>query len=986
MFLKRIEMQGFKSFADRVSIDFENAVTGVVGPNGCGKSNIADAIRWVLGEQSIKSLRGEKMTDVIFAGSENRKAQNMAEVTLVFDNSNHSLNSELDEIEVTRRIYNTEQDAEYLINRKNVRLKDVVDLILDTGLGKDSLSMISQGNIVSFAEAKPYERRSIFEDAAGVSKYKKRKNESINHLERTKANLDRTFDILNEMEKQVTPLKRQAKKAEIYIEKKARLKEIEIAVLVDEISYYQKAKTELDAVIFELESTSVTNDGTIQIQENSNADAKADLRKLDKEINELQEKFMKNLNNIQTLEKRKVEIEEKRKYALETGTNEEKVQALRALLAEAKFEYEDRLKRLNQLDVDLKLYNTQLEDVAAQLSDASMKKEEINAYLRKLENRYEVLNNLLKDPFASRAQIGVKSIVENKRSFKGILGVVGQEIHPKQGYELAISTALSGSIYHIVTSDEQAARNAISFLRKNQSGRATFLPLTVLKRHSLFQEHFIIANNAKGFLGTCDEFVTYAPEYELVSASLLGNVLVCDNLENANNLSSLLKHNYKIVTLEGDVIHKGGSMTGGSFKNETSIITASSEIEQVKADIMSYKAKYELAINEYSRLSVLKEDIQRNLTENRISIAQLEPVVEVKRSKYEKLNNEYDSLNPANSNSEDSSSEKNFFDSLIQNLSDAYSTKDTISNSLKTKREQRNKLSSEIERKEAQIRQLRQKSSETNQKMIKTSSELGAINAKLDSDLSRLASEYQMTFDYAKENFNIELSANSKDEVNDLRKEIEALGNINMEAPAEYAKISERYEFTKKNYDDLVASRDKILKAIDDMDQIMKKQFLDTFNLINGELDNTFKALFGGGKAKLVLEDPNDILNTGIDIDVQPPGKAVKSIRLFSGGEKTLIAICVLFTILKIRPVPLIVFDEVEAALDQANVERFAKYVKSFDQESQFIIITHRPGTMAQCDVLFGVTMQNRGVSQMLKVRLVDAIEMAEKEETNGLS
>lgn len=985
MFLKRIEMQGFKSFADKVSINFDHSVTGVVGPNGCGKSNISDAIRWVLGEQSIKSLRGEKMTDVIFAGSENRKALNMAEVTLVFDNSKHNLNSPLEEIEVTRRIYSTEQDAEYLINKKNVRLKDVIDLFLDSGLGKDSLSMITQGNISSFAEAKPYERRAIFEEAAGVSKYKKRKIESINHLERTRLNLERTFDILNELEKQVGPLKRQAKKAELYKEKKARLEEIEIAVLVDEIKHFEEEKDNLDKTIFALENDITLHEGTIEIQETANINDKQEMRAYDKDINELQDKHFKIVNEIQTLEKRKVEIEEKQKYTIEMGNDEQRVKALKQMLEEAEYEYNDRHQRLEKFNAQLDINRHELQEVAIKLTDASFKKEEYNGKLRKLENRLEVLENLIKDPFSMRSQSGVKSIVNNKDSLKGIMGVIGQVIHPVKNYEQAISTALASSVYHIVTTNEESARNAIYFLRKNQSGKATFLPITVLKDRYLNNEHQVICENTKGFLGTANEFVECAKEYDIVVNSLLGNVIVSDNLENANKLSSLLHHSYKIVTLDGDVIHRGGSMSGGYIKNETSIITASSEISEVKENILSFKAKQELALKEYNNLVNQKENIERELTENRIAIAQLEPVVDVKRSKYEKLKSDYEAIVPKSFKAEEQKSDS-FFDSLLTRLSKAYSDRDEISNSLKAKRDLRQKISNEVEHKEQHIRQLRAKVNEFNVELRKASSQESAIKTKLETNLNRLASEYQMTYEYAKENYNIPINEYARDEVNDLRKEISSLGNINMNAPEEYAEISERYEFTKKNYDDLIASRDKILGAIDEMDKIMKKQFLETFNAINAELNNTFKALFGGGKAKLVLEDEDDILETGIDIDVQPPGKSVKSIRLFSGGEKTLIAICVLFTILKIRPVPLIVFDEVEAALDQANVERFAKYVKSFGDESQFIIITHRPGTMAQCDVLYGVTMQNRGVSQMLKVKLVDAIEMAEKEETNGLS
>ncbi len=977
MFLKRIEMQGFKSFADNITINFEDPVTGIVGPNGCGKSNISDAIRWVLGEQSVKSLRGEKMTDIIFAGTEDRKPLNMAEVTLVFDNSKHMLNSDLDEIELTRRIYNTDQDAEYLINKKNVRYKDILDLIMDTGLGKNSLSMISQGNVLSFAEAKPYDRREIFEDAAGVSKYKKRKIESLNKLERTKENLDRTFDILSELERQVSPLKRQAKKAEIYREKKARLEQIEVAVLVNDIQNLNVAKSELDKSLFDLETTLAMHETTIQVHENSNFESKSRLKEYDKEINSIQERLMMVINEIQTLEARKIEIDEKRKYAIEMGSSEEKIKEMESYIKEAKFEYDDRLDRLNKLKADIELLNNNLENTAADLAEASLKKDEANSVLNRMNNRLEVLKNVISDPFSSANQNGVQAIMSNKSSFYGIMGVIGQEIHPEEGYEEAIATALAGSVFHIVTKDEESARKAIEFLKKNRSGRATFLPLTVCKPHTVKYEDEIICNNTKGYLGTAYDFCYCDPDYEDVKLSLLGNVLVTDNLENANNLSYMLKYGYKIVTLDGEVVHKGGSMTGGKVKNEISMITAQSEYNRIENDLVSFRADSELANKKYSSLIAQKENLDTQITEKRIAIAQLEPIVDTKRAKYEKLQADFEMIVPKEN-------EESISDSVISQLSTYYAKKDELSTSLKLRRDERMKLSAEIDRKEQQIRQIRRQLDEAKSGIAQVNTNKAILQTKLENNLGRLASEYQMTFEYALENNNVEIDENAKEEVMNLRKDIQNLGNINMSAPEEFDEVNERYEFLKKNYDDLIASRDKILAAIDEMDEIMKKQFEDTFNAINAELPATFAKLFGGGKARLVLEDPNDILNTGIDIDVQPPGKAVKSIRLFSGGEKSLIAICVLFTILKVRPEPLIVFDEIESALDVANVERFAKYVKEFADRSQFIIITHRPGTMEQCDSLFGVTMQKRGVSQMLKVKLVDAIEMADNEEEQG--
>ncbi|MBR5754680.1 MAG: AAA family ATPase, partial [Erysipelotrichaceae bacterium] len=863
--------------------------------------------------------------------------------------------------------------------RKNVRYKDILDLIMDTGLGKNSLSMISQGNVLSFAEAKPYDRREIFEDAAGVSKYKKRKIESLNKLERTKDNLDRTYDILSELERQVNPLKRQAKKAELYREKKERLEQIEVAVLVNDIRNLNIQKSELEKSTFDLDTNQAMYETTIQVHENANFENKNQLKQYDKDINNIQDRLMNVINEIQTMEARRIEIDEKRKYAIEMGSSEEKIKEMEKYIQEAKYEYDDRMERLTKLKADLDLLSTNLENNASDLADASIKKEETANVLNRINNRIELLKNVISDPFSSANQSGVQAIMSNKDSFYGIMGVIGQELHPLDSYEEAVATALAGSVYHIVTKDEESARRAIEFLKKNRSGRATFLPLTVCRQRSVKHEDEIVCRNTKGYLGTADQFCECSAEYEAVKNSLLGNVLVTDDLENANNLSYLLNYGYKIVTLDGDVVHKGGSMTGGKIKNEVSLITAQSELNRLESEVMSYRAENELAVKNYNSLVNMKDSLDKQLTEKRIAIAQLEPIVDTKRAKYEKLKADYELINPE-------TGEGTITDSLIAQLSKNYALKDELSTSLKLKRDERMKLSAEIDRKDQQIRQTRRQLDEMRNQIGQVNTNMAVLQTKLENNLARLASEYQMTFEYASENSDIDVDENTKQEVTMLRQEIQNLGNINMSAPEEFSEVNERYEFLKKNYDDLIISRDKILAAIDEMDEIMKTQFEETFNAINKELPAVFAKLFGGGRARLVLEDPDDILNTGIDIDVQPPGKAVKSIRLFSGGEKALIAICVLFTILKVRPEPLIVFDEIESSLDVANVERFAKYVKEFTDRSQFLIITHRPGTMEQCDVLYGVTMQKHGISQMLKVKLVDAIEMAEPETTQGVA
>ena len=460
-------MQGFKSFADRTIIQFDHPITGIVGPNGCGKSNIADSVRWVLGEQSAKSMRGDKMNDVIFAGSADRRRVNMAEVTLVFDNTNHILNDDKDEIEVTRRLFRDSGEAEYLINRKNVRLKDVVDLFLDTGLGKDSLSIISQGNVLSFAEAKPLERRGIFEEAAGVAKYKKRKLESLSKLERTKANLDRSNDILIELEKQVSPLKRQARKAEIYREKKQRLEEIEISVLVQDIESIHADIESAKRALFDIETKTTMFSTDIQINETKLSESRRQISTLDREINDLQDELMKKFNEIAGLEARRTELDEKRKYIVETGTNEQKAKQLAGLIEEARVEFEDRQKRLDDLNTEIRLYSQQLSAAAANIVDKRSEYDQASNRLRSLENRKNVIDQLMRNPFNN--QQGIRSVMENQNALSGILGVIGQVLQVESGYEEAVSTALGAAMNHIVTVDEQAARDAIRFLNRNQS-------------------------------------------------------------------------------------------------------------------------------------------------------------------------------------------------------------------------------------------------------------------------------------------------------------------------------------------------------------------------------------------------------------------------------------------------------------------------------------------------------------------------------------
>lgn len=976
MFLKRIELQGFKSFADKSVITFDSDVIGIVGPNGCGKSNINDAIRWVLGEQSVKSLRGSSMSDVIFNGSTQRKPVNMAEVTLVFDNSRHALNIEYEEVEVTRRLHRQSGEGEYFINRTPCRLKDIVNLVMDTGLGRDSLSIISQGNISAFADAKPEERRALFEEAAGVAKYKKRKNESLGKLSRTQDNLSRLEDIIVELERQVNPLKRQAKKAEVYKEKKTELEKVEISVLVDEIENLNKEIETFKQKAFDLETKKAMCETTIAVEDTKNSELRSEMYQLDREINKLQERFAKLTENSRMLEARKIEMDEKRKYAIEFANSAEKAKELKAMMEEAHYEYEDRKKRAQSLETDLVLYKEQMESLEHDISYCTQEAAQANAILNRLQNRKDVLENLAKQPF--NHQQAVKSILE--ANLNGVLGVVSQIFRPKVNYETAISNALGGAMYHIVSKDEASARHAIDFLKKNKSGRATFLPLTVIKPRTMNNEHRILAENSKGFLGVASDFVENEERFCDLRDSLLGNVVIVDQLINANEIAKVLRYQYKIVTLDGDIVNRGGSMTGGQGRNNTTPLTIQKELTSLLQSLDGQMLKVEGLQSQLSSLQAKKDRTSSDIVQIQISLAQLDPIVKAKWAKYERLKADYEQVAPVD---EDIQQEL-LDDDIVVRLSRLHSEIDEISSQMKSKRERRMKAGSEVERKDAQIRQLRRDLNILQNDEREVEVKQAKAETRLESALERLSSTYEMTFTYAQEQ-KVEMDMEeARKKVAILRQEISSLGNVNLDAPQEYAQVSERFEFLSKQKEDLLMAKEKILNAIDEMDEIMIKQFTEMFEKINAELNDVFRSLFGGGKARLFMVDPEDVLNTGIDIDVQPPGKTVQNIRLFSGGEKSLIAICVLFSILKARTMPLCIFDEVEAALDQANVERFAKYISKFRGESQFIVVTHRPGTMAQCDALYGVTMQQNGVSQLLKVKLQDAIHMIDKEEVKA--
>ncbi|WP_296877125.1 chromosome segregation protein SMC [Thomasclavelia sp.] len=981
MYLKRIELHGFKSFADKINIEFQPGITGIVGPNGCGKSNISDAVRWVLGEQSVKSLRGANMADVIFAGSEDRRAQNLAEVTLVFDNSDHFMKYDYNEVEITRRLYRQNNEAEYLINKQTCRLKDIVDLIMDTGLGKDSLSIISQGNISSFADNKPEERRGIFEDAAGVSKYKKRKLESIRKLERTKENLERIGDIVGELEKQVGPLKRQKEKAEKYLDLKEKLTAVEVNVLVKEATDAKKSLDLLSKEIKDLNERQALLDGDILLKEGNNDEIKKKMFQLDQEVNDLQSNLLEAVSNVSKLESAKIEIDQKRKHALQTMSQEniqENIANMKAILSDIVNEYNDRVERLNETSQDLKQLTVDQDKRNHRLNELKNELNQLSNLINKNRSRKEMLLDTLESK--NNYHQSIKTVLNLAKSNKNIIGVLGELITTKNGYELALSSSLGGAIEFVVTKDDATARETIKFLRNNKAGRATFLPVETMKPRQIRPEHLAVCQTMDGFLGIASDFVEFDSKIANVVLNQIGNVIIAKNLETANAISKAVFSRYKVVSLEGDIVNVGGSLTGGSMNHQRSSLVQKRQLEQLADELEKQEVEFVKKRQLHNALDNEIKEVAHTLLQKQMAFAKLEVVVQSKKEELLKAKSEYESLSEQSVELDDFASGK-AENKLIDQLNEAIKYRDSLTEEIKTKREVRMAYANQNESLDVELRELRKEQKEIQNSINESTIKATKLETMLNNYLTRLNDEYHMTYEYALEQYNDQIDIEqAKHDVYELKLQINRLGNVNLDAIEEYKVISERYENMNKQRIDLIDAQDRILAAIKEMDEIMVERFSSTFEKINEEFNHVFRSLFGGGRAKIKYSDPTNILETGIDIDVQPPGKAVQNITLFSGGEKALIAISCLFAILRVKPIPMCILDEVEAALDIANVERFAKYLREFSKTTQFIVVTHREGTMEECDLLYGATMQQKGVTKLVSVKLEEAIDLSNPE------
>lgn len=977
MYLKSIKANGFKSFADKTNIVLENNITCVVGPNGSGKSNIVDAIRWVLGEQSVKSLRGASaMSDIIFAGSKSRTGANRSEVSLVFDNSDHYLKSEFEEVEVKRVLYRS-GESEYFINNAKVRLKDITDLFLDTGAGNDSFNIISQGSIESVVNSKPMERRVIFEEAAGVLKYKKRKEESLRKLEKTKENIDKVNLIIEELKVNLEPLKEQSINARKYLDLKEELKNIEIATITEEITNINETYTKLKTEIEEL-NTMLLNEETSSSDDASSLETlKLKSLRLDEAISEESQKLLEMTSRFVNLQNEKMMYTERKKFAGNTSDVENNIVRLKEEILELDKSINLLENEMKHLMDNLGKQESNLRDTNEEVSLLKIKRNSLhNKYqinlreLFELSSKKDILeNNILND---TKMPVAVKNVLNNVR-LKGVYNTIGKLIEIPDEYVNAIDIALGASSNFVVVENERVAKDCIAFLKENKLGRATFFPLNIIKEKILSDSVIKEVSKVKGFVGIASNLITYEDKFQNIIKNQLGNVLVVENIDVLNEVGKILEYKYRIVSLDGEIMHAGGSLTGGTFKNDNSVLKDKMNLETTKKEIVKKEEENEKIMSELNTfdetlktLSTKEEEMNRSIINLKESINDKTNFLDSKKQKVQELNKELEGSNALKDGQVD---EKLL--SLLDELNEAENNKNITESNLQELKNEKNNLVSEIDELE---KKYREKNSNYNklQNDLKTKEvAIGKLDIKLDNLLLTLNESYNLTYEQAKLSYVLEMESDvAKTKVASLKNEIARLGEVNVFAIEEYDRVSTRFEFLTRQKEDLENASTNLISIIEEMDSIMIERFSTTFKQISEEFKNVFKKLFKGGNGMLTLTDPDNILETGIEIIAEPPGKKLNSIGLLSGGEKTLTAISLLFAVLNVKTVPFCVLDEVEAALDEANVDAFGKYLQEYKKNSQFILITHKKRTMEYADTLYGITMQESGVSKIVSVKL----------------
>lgn len=1185
MLLKSLELHGFKTFPDRIKLSFDKGITSIVGPNGSGKSNISDAIRWVLGEQSAKTLRCSKMEDVVFNGTDKRKKTGYAEVTLSIDNKDRILPFDGDEVAVTRRYYRS-GESEYMINKATVRLRDIHELFMDTGLGRDGYSMIGQGKIDSIVASKSEERREIFEEASGISRYRYRKTEAERKLKSTEENLVRLRDIVGELEDRVGPLKKQSEKAQKFLVLSEEKKGLEIALWLNTLdnsaniikeqddkidiqrAQYENAEQELANIssetesiylkngeitskidtirrnISQFESEVSNNNALISVANNDIEHNKETITRLETEIEQLDNSFTEIETQIkekkENVEKLKLNIEEKQKEYNEVSENlntisvdasrsGDEIQELNSKLAElsqksanAKVvlltsdssinELNERIETLNsslsEKESNLETTSKMLEDYKAKGKDSAEKVEKLSNSIKGLELK---INNLKTRNENSKGEIdrltldsneklrraniledleknlegfahSVKTVMNLSRHGKigGIHGPVSRLIKVPTDYAVAIETALGGAMQNIVTGNEEDAKRAIRTLKENKGGRATFLPIATIKPRYLNENGI---DSCFGFVGVASDLCDCKDEYKGILQNLLGKIVIAEDLNSAVSIAKKYSYRFKVVTLDGQVVNAGGSLTGGSLNKRTGLLSRASEIEKYRkeAKVLADKAnelkeqysnsqqefaKYEADIlgtrgdlsteqqelirlrteykacqNEYDSLvssidftkneivecenkisnlqkdketadkefSAFEEEIANiekttsNLTGNRLALTEkreqlseklqnirLEIVTfekdkealisEIRTSEYnsqhqtERKENLRNQIVSVNSNIDIINKKIESYTNISNNYQDKIAEFNNAIEKLNGDKEKFEKKSVELRQKEKDLNSTREVSG---RELARLEERKINLQKQYDDIIAKLWDEYELTKRQAEEiSIDIENVSTARKRLNEIKSSIRGLGSVNVSAIEEYKEVSERYEFLGAQVSDVEKSKNEIERLINDLTKQMKDAFIENFHEINKHFGETFKELFGGGTASLELANPDDILNSGIDIIAHPPGKIVVHLEALSGGEKALVAIALYFSIMKVRPAPFCVMDEIEAALDDVNVDRFAQYMRRMTDRTQFITITHRRGTMEESDVLYGVTMQDEGISKLLELR---ASEVAAK-------
>ena len=974
MYLKSIRAQGFKSFADKLDLEINPGITGIVGPNGSGKSNIVDAVRWVLGEQSVRSLRGQNnMTDCIFSGSESREAQKRAMVALVFDNSDHYLHSDFKEVEIKRIVYSTGEN-EYYINNSRVRLKDITDMFIDSGAGANAFNIISQGNVTDIVNSKSSDRRVIFESAAGVLKYKKRKEESLKKLERTEENLMRIKLVIDELSKTVLPLKEQSVVAKKYLDIKGELESIDVALIAKDITdlnlEYSKVSEEVKALKEKL-ITLKDNVGDTRLE-------KLRLRNIELEevVNKKKEELLKITEDISNLNGEKKLTLERKKYEA------------------SKEVIDDNLIKLKESELNVNKNITVLEreilDIEASVNDQREKSEEVknkllvikvkkstssNALMEAnkakflLENKIEILeNNILS---AEAAPVSVRNILNNPR-IHGVHNTIGKLLDIPEKYVIATDIALGASSNYLVVDDDNVALSAIDFLKERKLGRATFYPLNVIKSKYVSSDIINDIKNINGYIGVLSDLVRYDKKYKNIVENRLGQVIVVDNERTLNIIGKLINYKYVVVSLDGEILHVGGSITGGTSK-KNSMLNEKNELNKLKNDLQKLDIKIKELTEEVNNLS--EDTLELEERENVLNkyIVLLNEELFNKRTNLSRLNEEHksilselDGINDLKSNKLDE-----HLVNLMESINNLVKSKEIIEKDIKVISKEKIEVNDEINILDKKLRDNNSSYNLVNNELKNKEVVSGKLEVKLDNLLEELNNSYNLTYESACGNYNLEMDADiAREHVKNLKKELAILGNVNVGAIDEYERISKRYEFLNSQKYDLESAAGELKDIIREMDDIMIDKFKNSFDSISKEFSKIFKMMFKGGKGELSLSNPDDLLNTGIDILAIPPGKKINSPLSLSGGEKALTAICLLFAMLEVKPSPFVILDEAEAALDEVNVDMFGKYLSEEKSRSQFIVITHKKRMMEYADSLYGITMQESGVSKIVSAKL----------------